>query len=159
MHMCRYCLSINPYPQKTTCWNCGKAGLSCTSCSAAPLLAYDIYTKIWKCPNSACGKKFAYIPKIKDATPQEKNQANGVIEGDIKEYCPKCGHELKYSLDSLVWKCSNKSCRRVYTERELKRINTKNKPAPKWMVPTLVFVVLLAFFLVLYGLGVFASYS
>ncbi|MDD5122905.1 MAG: DnaJ domain-containing protein [Dehalococcoidales bacterium] len=158
MHMCRYCLSINPYPQKTTCWNCGKPGLNCTSCGAAPVLVYDIYTKIWKCSNSACGRKFAYVARSKDPKPQEPNQAINDAGGGIKKHCPRCRHELTYSPDSLVWKCSNKSCRSVYTERELKRINTKNKTAPKWMVPTLVFVVLLAFFFVLYGLGVFAPY-
>jgi hypothetical protein len=51
------CLSLNPNPQKRTCWNCGGATLECPNpkCRGGILLLYYIDTNHWKCMNNAHG--------------------------------------------------------------------------------------------------------
>jgi hypothetical protein len=59
------CLSFNPNPQKSLCWKCGQDTLSCPNCRVGRmnlLLIFDTENDVWRCQNTACGKKFAFVP-------------------------------------------------------------------------------------------------
>lgn len=110
MAKCRECGALNPNPQKSVCWQCGKDTLRCPNpkCEAKPILRYYIKEDIWKCPNASCSKKFAYRPKRR------------VVEPTItQETCPNCGKNLYYDAELLLWKCLNRECKHIYTYQDL----------------------------------------
>jgi|GEM_PF-2114747 len=176
IHKCRECGAINLYMKSLTCWQCGKDSLRCTSCTMAPLLTYDCYTKIWQCTNNACRKKFAIVPK--------SNKSKTDLD-----LCPVCHQEIKFDFDKLLWICPNPSCKQKgekkqsangqdkepkkkntveqpinYSAKEPEDKNTTKRPASyrakrkssdKYIITILVILIIIIIFLLLYGLGVF----
>lgn len=120
MAKCRECGALNPNPQKAVCWHCGRNTLCCPHCREAPILRYDIERDFWKCPNAGCGKKFALRPKKR------------VVEPTLsQEICPNCGKNLYYDAELLLWRCSNRNCRHIYTYQDLESQRAHRKAGPK----------------------------
>ena len=85
------CFALNPNPQKTICWQCGRDSLRCPSCREAPILRYDTGKDFWKCPNASCSRKFAYRAK------------RHIVEPTInQESCPNCGKNLYYDAELVL---------------------------------------------------------
>jgi len=108
MAKCRYCFALNPNPQKTDCWQCGKDGLRCPGCEAKPFLRYSFETNRWKCPNAAHSKTYAYVPKVKDT--------RYVLSDEI---CPNCKKNLYWDTELWLYKCRGDGCKRTYTFEDL----------------------------------------
>jgi hypothetical protein len=108
MTKCRMCFSLNPNPQKITCWNCEKDGLSCPGCEEKPFLRYDLTSDVWKCINNSHGKFYKYVQK------------KAVPNYDVSEKkCPNCQQNLYWDPELWLWRCQNKSCLRIYTQQDL----------------------------------------
>jgi len=119
------CFALNPNPQKTMCWQCGRDSLRCPSCREAPILRYDVGKDFWKCSNAKCSRKFAYRAK------------RHIVEPTMnQEICPNCGKNLYYDAELLLWKCLNPVCRRIYTYQDLRteHVRRKAEPMPKQKV-------------------------
>ena len=114
----RGCFALNPNPQKSTCWQCGKESLCCPGCKEEPFLRYDIEKDFWKCPNTAHGKKYRYVQKERVTKP--------ILSQEI---CPNCSKNLYYDAELLLWRCKN--CKRIYTYQDLRSKHTQRKVEPK----------------------------
>lgn len=106
MAKCRECFALNPNPQKTACWKCGRDSLCCPKCKAKLFLRYDIKNDIWKCPNTAHGTKYKYVAKKRPIEPTS-----------TQEICPNCGENLYFDTKRSIWKC--KRCKRIFPQHEI----------------------------------------
>lgn len=110
----RGCFALNPNPQKSTCWQCGKDSLRCPGCKEAPILRYDIEKDFWKCPNAAHSKKYRYVQKKRVTKPTLS-----------QEICPNCGENLYCDAELLLWGCKN--CKHIYTYQDLIRLGKQTR--------------------------------
>lgn len=105
------CGALNPNPQKSTCWVCGKQTLCCPQ-HPSLILRYNIKEDFWKCSLASHNQKFY---KVIEATLTDKP-------------CPKCSpyspylnlaqnppekQKLYYDAELSLFKC--KKCNRLFT--------------------------------------------
>lgn len=94
---CRYCMALNPNPQKISCWHCGKDALRCPECNAKPYLRFSTETNKWKCPNASCSKSFAFVPKRIDKDQYKGQKITRVYkEKDAVKKKLKTRHSLRW---------------------------------------------------------------
>jgi ribosomal protein L37AE/L43A len=129
---CIQCGTLNPNPEKSTCWNCGHSIYDqCPSCGL-PTLYFDLNTNYWRCSNNYCsGKKFTF----------ETREAKYKHDGEAEEYapqgvasnkCPECGHDLRFDPTMLFWRCTNPKCKKIYTYDDLRGTRAEpDEPARK----------------------------
>lgn len=121
MGKCRECGALNPNPQKKVCWHCGKDTLCCPDCQQRGMtliLRYNIERERWKCPNTAHGKEFALRSKKQTVEPTLS-----------QEICPKCGNNLYYDAELLLWRCEHD--RSIYTYQDLESQRVHQKAGPR----------------------------
>jgi curved DNA-binding protein CbpA len=114
------CFALNPNPKQHKCWRCGKNSLSCPNPTCGGiLLEYDIIQNVWKCRNTAHGKKYVFV---KTQTKRERNNediSTGTTKKKPEGICPNCGGELFYDKKQSYWRC--KRCQHVYFNSHLKK--------------------------------------
>lgn len=128
---CVQCGALNPNPEKLTCWQCGHNIYDrCPNCGL-PTLYFDLNTNFWRCSNAKCfGKKFTF-EKERARYSKEYGLGQEYTPQDVvNNKCPQCGHNLRFDSTMLLWRCTNRKCKRLYTYDELRKARA-GKPREK----------------------------